>query len=305
MKKKLAIDIGFKDIKAVYQDENGNLTKLKFSAILAIAPEEAEDMPLLEGKRYFYDKTALMRDSKDIIEVADYKSLEKTSPIFIWIVFKKLNLKLEDVDVLITGLSLAHVEYANAYRKRITKFKIGKEIFDFSEKLVFVPQGVGAKYLISHNFKESPTTYLIVDIGSLTIDVVDVVDGYTRKENLKGFPNEGIIKISRALQEHIVDTYSEHLSIKEVNELITTRQLVIEGTAIDLSEIVNKLSKEYSERTYKLLRNRYEREFKRYPKIYFVGGGAYFFDKSISNAIEILEEPEYYNVMGYIYSQQN
>ena len=35
-----------------------------------------------------------MRDSKDIIEIADYKSLEKTSPVFIWIVFKKLGLKV-------------------------------------------------------------------------------------------------------------------------------------------------------------------------------------------------------------------
>ena len=52
------------------------------------------------------------------------------------------------------------------------------------------------------------------------------------------------------------------------------------------------------------LKKRYEREFKKYSKVYFVGGGAYFIDESISPIIQAVEEPEYYNSLGNLYFKE-
>ena len=51
----------------------------------------------------------------------------------------------------------------------------------------------------------------------------------------------------------------------------------------------------------KILKATYKREFSRYEKVYFVGGGSYFIDNSVSNFIQKVDLPEYYNAMGYLF----
>lgn len=300
----LSIDGGFGDIKAYWRSRLGERKQIKFSSIVAEAPLEAFDMPLLEGKRYFMGEEALMRDSKDIVEITSYEKLKQFMPLFIYKVMEILGIKAEDIDYLVTGLSLAQVDLAKDFVKRISKFKINSEVYNFENKITLLPQGVGAKYAIDEYFTEVPKAYLIIDIGFLTIDVVDVINGKVRPENVKGYSNEGVIKIARKLQDYILDTYNELISLKEVKELLETKELVLEGQRFDLSDYIKEISKTYTEQTIKMFKSRYDREFKKYLKIYFVGGGAYFIDKSISNIIEVVPEPEYYNALGNIFYKE-
>lgn len=304
MKSVLGIDIGYGDVKVSFKDRLGNVTKFKFSSIIAEAPFDAIDMPMLEGRRYFMEEEALMRDSKDIIEIVDYQHLEKFSVMFLWKAIEKLKVSPDEIDFIVTGLSLAQYDNGEKFKKRLSKFKINKETFDFKGKISLLAQGVGAKYAIDKTFNENSMAYLVIDIGFSTIDVVDVINGKVRPENVKGFSNEGIIKIARALQEHIVDNYNEVVSLKEVKEMLVTKTFTVEGQDFDLSEYILKISKRYTEQTMKTLKIRYQREFKKYSKVYFVGGGAHFIDKSISQIIEVVPEPEYYNSLGNLYFKE-
>ncbi len=301
----LGIDIGYGDVKVSYLDREGQLKQFKFSSIIAEAPAEAVDMPILEGRRYFMEEEALMRDSKDIVEITDYQHLEKFSVMFLWKTLEKLKVTPDDIDYVVTGLSLAQYSNGEKFKKRLSKFKVNKDTFDFSNKINLLAQGLGAKFAIDKNFKEDAMAYLIIDIGFSTIDVVDVINGKVRPENIKGYQNEGIIKIARSLQEYILENFHEAVSLKEVKEILKTKEFVLEGTPADLSAYISEISKKYTEHTMKMLKIRYEREFKKYSTVYFVGGGAYFIDKSISPIIQTVESPEYYNSLGNVYYKEN
>ena len=302
MKSILGVDIGNGDVKSYYLDREGNYKKVKFSSVVADAPFEAVDMPIFEGRRYFLGEEALMRDSKDIKEISSSFSLfQKLSPLFLWKILEAFQIKPEDIDFLVVGLSLAETDNAESYVKRLTKFKVDKTTYDFSGKISLVPQGLGAKYAIDENFKEKARAYLVIDIGFATIDCVDVIAGVVRPENMKGFIGDGIVKIAMNLREHILDTYDEVISLKEAKEIIETKRIRLNGESHDLSDIISKFSKKYTEQTIKILQITYKREFKRYEKIYFVGGGSYFIDSGVSSIIQKVDLPEYYNAMGNLF----
>lgn len=301
-KRILGIDIGYGDVKFSYRNENGEIVYFKFSSVVAEAPIDAEDMPLLEKCRYFLGENALLRDSNSIIEITNYEYLSKFAPLFLWKAMEILNIKAEDIDLIVTGLSLAQVTNAKHFMNRLSKFSINNEKYNFTDKIKLVPQGVGAKYAIDYFYKGieniSLETFLIIDIGFSTIDVVDVMNSTVRKENLKGYENEGIIKIARSLQEHLVAKYNVVVSLKEAKEIMYTCQYVEEGNIHSVSDFLETQAFTYTEHTVKILRSRYEREFKKYPKIFFVGGGSHFIDPSVSKIIEVVKDPEYYNSIG-------
>lgn len=299
----LTVDNGYGDIKWVWKNRKGDVKKGKFTSIVAEAPMSANDMPLIDGYRYFMGQEAFMRDSKDIIEIVDYPKLRTFSPLFLWKVMEELKITPDDIDYLVIGLSLAQIDQSDDFKKRMSSFKINNVTYSFKDKISLVPQGVGAKYAIERNF-ENRSTYLLIDIGFSTIDVVDVIDGKVRPENVKGYPHEGIIKIARLLQEYLLDEFDEIVSLKEVKEVMKTKKFRANGVDHDLSEVIKQFSAKYTERTMKSLKIRYKREFQKYTKIYFVGGGAYFIDESASPIICTVKDPEYYNALGNYYYKE-
>ena len=83
-----------------------------------------------------------------------------------------------------------------------------------------------------------------------------------------------------------------------------TKKFRANGVDHDLSEVIKQFSAKYTERTMKSLKIRYKREFQKYTKIYFVGGGAYFIDESASPIICTVKDPEYYNALGNYYYKE-
>ena len=297
-KKVLGFDPGYGDIKESFRDSNGNIVNRKYSSLVAKAPEKATDMPIFEGDRYYTGAMALMQGENNIIDLTDYIKLEKLAPLFLWKTLKDNKINPKELDYIVTGLSFSQIEKSGDFLKRLSKFKVNGETFDFKDKILLAPQGVGAKYAIDYYYPEGPDTYLIIDIGFSTIDVVDIIEGVVRPESVQGFKDEGIIRIARSLQDYIANTYGEVLSLKEVKEALETKELYLEGEDHDLSEVIEKFSKSYTEITFNALKERFSREFKKYRKIYFVGGGAYYIDKNVSKVIEVLPNAEYYNSIG-------
>lgn len=297
--KVFGFDPGYGDIKKSYRDENGNIINEKKSSIIAEASSEATDMPFFEGKRYYMGREAFFRSSDDIVEINDYMNLEKFSPLFLWKALNDSNIDIDSLKYIVTGLSFSQMSKGPDFIKRISKFKVNDDIFDFGKKIILTPQGVGAKYAIDYFYPgETPAAYMIVDIGMSTIDTVDVIDGVIRKENVHGYRDEGIIRIARSLQEYISEKFQEHVSLKEIKEILETKKFYLSGEDHDLSDVISEMSSTYTSATLKVLQQRFPREFKKYRKIYFVGGGAHYIDASVSKIIEILPDPEYYNSIG-------
>ena len=309
----LAIDSGFGIDKFSYFKKD-SLEYGKNLPVYAEANLEAEDMPLFEGKRYYIGEEALMEDSEKIINVIDYKTHEKFAPLSIWAILKKIKVNPEDIDFIYIGLSLAQKEYAQHFIKRLSKFKVSGKTYDFTNKIKLVPQGVGSKYAIDHfyyneNHKE---TYGIIDIGQLTVDVATVISGKIRPENAEGTSNEGVIKIIQQIQEYIARNFKEIISIKEAQEVLMSGKYNLFGIH-DLSKEIKSFKIDYSKYLVSTLSQRHRNIFKKYPKIYFVGGGSYYIDKNIlinesgisKENIIFPENSEFYNSYGGLFLSRN
>lgn len=292
-------DPGFDAIKESYRNkETGKIVNRKYSSIAAKASIEATDMPLYEGERYYLGEFAIMRDSSEILDLTEYIQLEKLSPLFLYKTIKDNNIDINALKYIVTGLSFAQMSAISHFKKHLEKFKINSETFNFKDKIRVLPQGVGAKYAIEYFFKDVPDTYLIIDLGFNTSDSVDVIHNTVRPENVKGFKDEGIIKIARKLQDYLERYFDERFALKEVAETLESKKIFYEGEEHDLSAKIEELKNEYTEQTMSVLKNRFSREFKRYRKIYFVGGGAYYINPEASKIIDIVPQPEFYNSIG-------
>ena len=304
-KRAIGIDPGFGDIKYAYRGDNGDIVTGKFSSVVAKASDKATDMPLFEGSRYYIGRTALLRSSNDVIDLLDYQKLEQMIPIFVYETLEKTGFKPEDIDMIGSGLSFAHSEHSSSFIKRLSKFKVNGKVYDFKDKVVLLPQGVGAKYVIDTALSDVPDVYMIVDIGNSTIDTVDVIEGVVRPENVHGFKDEGVVRILRNIQDIIGKKFGEQISLKEAKEVLETNSYFLEGEDHDLSSEIEVLKTDYTKITLSTLKDRFSREFKKYRKIYFVGGGAYYIDSSVSKVIEVLGQPEYYNAIGNLLRAEN
>jgi hypothetical protein len=301
----LSIDIGHGDIKVSWKEGSEKVKSFKFPSVAAKAPSEAIDMPLFEGIRYFLEEEAMVQESKDIIDAVSYEDLNKIGPVFIWKVLEKLNITDNDVDYFITGLSLTQTTHGEAFVKRLSKFKINDTVYSFKDKIDLLPQGLGAKYAIEHYFKEEvPSTYLIIDIGFNTIDVVDVINRKVRPENIEGHPNEGVIKIARKVQELILDKFDSNISLKEAKHILENNEYFIDAKLHSLTDEIDIIKKEYTHYIVSFLKNTYTREFRKYRKIYVVGGGSYYIDVHEEPIIEKIENSEYLNSLGNIFFKE-
>lgn len=307
MKNIWAIDDGYGLGKWAGRDDSGEIIFGAVVSAYADAPDSADDMPLFEGKRYYTGDVALMEDSSRIKNITDYKDHETYAPLSIWNILNELEIDKNSIDMLGIGLSLAQKEYADAFIKRVSKFKINNELYDFRDKITLVPQGVSAKYAIDHYFHSSnpKQTYAIIDLGTLTVDVATVINGKVRRENANGVANEGIIKILQDIQELVADKFGEVLSLKEAQEILREGEY-FSGQAHSLKEEIAEFVESYNHFITASLSQRYKNIFKKYPAIYFVGGGAYYVNKQLisektdaqESRLIIPENAEFMNAIG-------
>lgn len=311
-----ATDNGYSGEKYAYRKKTGELVFGINKTAIADAPNDTEDAPLFEGKRYYIGEMALMADTANIKNVIDYKDHEYFLPLALYHSFETNNIDVDSIKKLTIGISLSQKNYAKDFLKRIAKFQVNDQKFIFQDKVELLAQGAAAKYAIDHyyyNNDSSKFNYAICDIGMLTIDNASVINGKIRYENADGSTHEGVIKIINELQRYIANEYNDMLSHKEVQEFLTTGKYVSFGEEYDLTDKINELKKDYTTFiAHKLLQTQ-KNILKKFPKIYFIGGGVYYLDidllinllKISREKIEIPENAEFYNVLGYLFYTEN
>lgn len=307
----VALDSGHGVDKIATRDNQGNIIFRKEISAIAEAPIDADDMPYFEGKRYYVGSIALMEESSKIKNVVDYKSHETYVPLSIWHALEVLNINSEDVTKLAVGLSLAQKDYAKDFVTRVSRFSVDNKKYDFKDKVILIPQGIGAKYAIDHlyyNDSANTKTYAIIDIGQLTVDKATVVEGKVRRENASGDSGAGIIKITQELKEYIADpdNFGDLLSDKEIQEILKRGTYTSYGEDHDLSAEISKLKTNYTKYLMTTLLQTDKNIFKKFSQIFFVGGGAYYIN--IDGAVDmanvpaksfiIPENPEFLNAIG-------
>jgi len=144
--KTLGFDPGYADNKFSFRNEEGEIVNVKESSIVAEASADASDMPLFEGGRFYMGDMALARSSDDIVEITDYMGLEKFAPLFLWKGLKDNDIDPNSLEYIVTGLSFSQIVKGPDFLKRLSKFKVNSEVYNFSNRVLLTPQGVGAKY---------------------------------------------------------------------------------------------------------------------------------------------------------------
>ncbi|MFL1706600.1 ParM/StbA family protein [Campylobacter sp. MOP7] len=308
-----AQDTGYGTDKYAYRNAQGKIKLGKVNSAIAEAPDESLDTPLFEKKRYYLGDIALLSESKNILNVIDYKDHEKFAPLSLWHALQVSNVDDKDVGMYSLGLSLAQKQHAKEFMKRMASFNVDKVNYKLQNRMMLFPQAVGAKYAIDElHYKDAPDddkNYAIVDIGQLTVDLVTVFKGKTREENASGMAHLGIVKITQDLEEYIAsnqDMDNAVISMKEAQEILLSNKFIRYGETFDLTGIIDKFKKEYTKYLLTNLADRHKNIFQKIAKIYLIGGGVYYLDKDeMANfkgfpvkSLKIPEECEYYNAMG-------
>jgi len=279
--------------------DTGEIKRVQYSSMFAYAPEEATDMPKYNGKRYFYGNAAKAHPDT-IIDITSYEQNEELGPLSIWSMLKSEGIEVDEVEGIGIGLSFAHIQHGPKFLKKMTKFKVNGEIYDFTNKIVLLPQGAGAKYSIEDQHQILPDAYLIVDGGFLTIDNVDVIDSTLRPENVKGIEGKGMIIVARNIQEFIRTKFNQDIPLKIAKEVLLSKRYVnfALDIDIDLTDEINAFAKSYTEFLIKELKQLHSREFSNYEKIFIVGGLGYYIQTTQKN-MEVVKNPEFANADGF------
>lgn len=169
----LGLDCGFGDVKCCYGTESSIDKMFKFSSVVGIVKrnELVNDNRLYElnGNSFYVGELALNLESNKIVDTSNYVNLETYSPLFIDKVIRDLN---KVPDIVVCGLSIAHVQNSGHYKKSIQDYLHSH--YNDTIKVSILPQGIGGKLAIDKygmNFPGLNTdftegaSYLGIDIG--------------------------------------------------------------------------------------------------------------------------------------------
>lgn len=306
----LAIDNGFGDTKTVMGDHNGIKKVFKFNSVVGIVKKNAlvNDKRIYEyqGNTYYVGELALSLESSKIIDMSHYSNLETFTPLFIKYALDQLN---ETPDVIVCGLSIAHIINSGHYKKAISNYLTELGV---TCKLEVLPQGLGGKLAIDKygmNFPElnqqftEGANYLGVDLGFNTIDIFQVINGKTSSNLIRGIENQGIIKVVIKVLDYIKVNHNITFTLKEGKDIFDVGYFKVRGKIFDLTEPISQYKDEYLISLETLIENNFGAILDKVDYMYLFGGGSYSFADKVNNFIKIPQnKSEYYNAIGnYLY----
>ena len=297
----LATDIGYGDTKYGFL-EDGKLTVKKFPTAIARVTgrdsfgdyiEEDNELIAYQGKNYYVGSKALNYPDRLIpTRTPDFNLTY--SPLILYKIFKQ-----EDLKPRMVSLSLSIGEFKRkkeSMKKICSKFLVNGEYFE--QEIFVFPQGIGIWKVAG-----SPQNAIIIDIGHNTVDVLSIKSGAPDRELSFGIDNMGTSNIATEIRNFIFQKFNELITEHEAKEILSTGKFTLYRKEIPLTEMVEDLKKEYSEKVLNsILQHTSLKEFfKRAEKVILAGGGAYFFSKETQKeyGIEIPPRPEFANTEGF------
>ena len=301
--KKIAIDIGYGDIKVLTENQTFKFTNaISFSGHTAInLNQNALEVFLFNDMDYLVGDEALL--NKPFIS-RNYEYLYEYAPLLVYKALKLANITSKDNIQVVTGLSLKDWDKANEFGERLCSIFVNNELYKIEpENIKIVPQGKGIYLDYKINNKITNNDFLaIVDIGYNTFDFLIFKDG-------KPLPNKnyantlGVNVLIQELQKYLNKELNIMFSEQECKDILLNKSIRVGAKTHDLTNVVNKEIKMYSKLIYNEITAKNSDFINKVFNVVISGGGAYIlesiniqiFDHQIYSKIPY----EFANVRGY------
>lgn len=311
----LGIDIGYGDVKVVIGNKSQILHEFKFSSAIAQAskvssirdPRIFEVMlPSGEISSVYVGPDALSLPSNHIVDIRDYDALEAYAPVFIAKALQAVNLKPENFEVVVCGLSVSQLNKSGYFKERIKQFTVNGESFEFSN-VFLLPQGAGSKLAFDRYGDAYPEprttntaqTFVGVDIGFNTLDMFYVTDGKTSPNLFEGIENAGVTKIAQNVQKAVKDKFGKDVTIREAKEILDSGVYKLRGARYDMQSEIQKVCGDYTSEILGLIEERYGNILDKCDFVCLLGGGAEIVKTSDPFFHVVKNRSEFYNAIGF------
>jgi hypothetical protein len=228
------------------------------------------------------------------------------------------------IDKLALGLSIAMIDQSYDYVTYVVN-----ELGLPEDSVKLIPQGVGGKYCYDRyglNLEGAKSvdvrksnSYLIVDIGFNTLDVIKVFDGKMTSDSVEGFKSKGAILITDEIIKS-AESKKIYIGVTEAKEILENKLLDYRGQVIDFKLEVGTIVKNYFISTIKLIEEKFGTSINKVENIIFIGGTSALLKSSLEQFEEVNEifrlfyhgnfalipnRAEFYNVVGYLVKLNN
>lgn len=317
MGKRLCIDIGFGDSK-IAEMVNGVISSYKkeTNAIAQLADETdvikytgtEKDVVKFHDKFYLVGKDALQYPDAAVMEVMDYDTMCKISPLIALKYIKSAN----DYEQITFTLSSAFRNYSEDYRNHLVN-ELGME----RDKVKIIPQGAGCKVTIDNigldlsnpSSKSTYKNYFIIDIGFNTIDVAAVIGNSLMPGDIKGHPGEGVVNVAKFVAEKLKGQGLE-VSIARARSILYDGSYKKREKVYDCREYIKAGIDEYLDHLKTFLENNYGNRMNTIDNVIIFGGGAELIKNNSEKwktlfgegfMITPVVDAEYYNAVGGLF----
>lgn len=296
---RIGLDLGYGDGKLAFV-ANGKLVEIKFPTAVCFAEKnmysEHEENYGYEfnGERYLVGKDALL----NTLDSRSPDFLIKYAPLFVAhaidLAKHKTGLKVSDVKILATGLSILNWKKRDELRDRLTDFKVSGTRYKFT-KVVVVPQGQGIIW--DHKLEKSKNV-VVIDGGFFTLDGLPFQGGSIVKG---AFANRnGISQIVEEVKVEIVEMTNVDYTLVEVNKIIQDGYLMAHGEKIDLKDVVKRAVEKYIQMLMETLNTKMSSHLSKASTVIISGGLAYFLKNTkMPKNVVYSKRPEFANARGY------
>jgi plasmid segregation protein ParM len=309
----LGLDVGYGDVKAVYQ-RDGVLETLRFPTAISYAERGVGELSAFaedeeyeyRGKKYLIGKEALF----GAFSTRSFEFMKRYSPLFVFKAVKKIQAKTgEVVTDIAMGLPLSYYTDANVKElvPLLERIEVGRTVLELNVR--FYPQGLGvlADYRLTQAGdvnRQTDRDMLIIDIGFNTVDVIAVERGRIVKGESDTLERHGVSKISLTLAREIKSRMQLDLSEQESKDVLRCGRIRVYGAERDLSELIRESAEKYMDWLIQEVRSKWTARIQRAERVIIAGGGAYYLEEHVPAEyrplIHIPDRPEYANARGFL-----
>lgn len=329
MKKYLAIDLGYSNVKVSYYNETGVLQFDKYISAVAKVdnPMEIDDdvMFTLGVDTYILGTPALKVPRSSLLKLETFDDMKDAYPVWVSYLLKKYGGK-DKFDKVIIGLSMAFTDRADELLQHLYDVLM----IQSDDYFVCLPQGLSCKLAYSEcglDIREKSKqqssrlrNFLILDGGFLTCDICTVAAGKASSGGAIGIPDTGVIRIAHSIQDYLWTEYQLRVSVKEAQVILNDGKFTKRGKEYDISDKIDWFTKSYLAEILNLLETKFSESLDAVEGILVCGGLAYFFQKYINDPEMSREiekhfptsflvfpeaDSEFYNVYSYLKYAEN
>lgn len=323
-----SIDAGSGYNKYVYDDCGVYEIKEELSGFAKVEqtskinPENADHILSLDDGQTYYSigENSIYFGAGSHISTDNYNNLKFMTPYIIKRYLNQLAKEGKEWDLVATGISLAYMDNDKDFKEHICS-TLGLP----EDKLVVIPQGIGAKYCFTHygtniqgNNQMLIKSYLGIDIGYNSTDFFYVVDDKLTGNKITGDEQTGIVVLNKKVKEEAERRLKEKtgddiiLSDAHVKQLLSDKKLVFQSKGIDLTDFINEEIKVYLNNMSKIINEKFKYDMATIQKLVIFGGAGTLLKSNMSAVEEVFdkgfiiipEKPQFYNAVGYCLAAQ-